>query len=73
MSENEKEEYKRRAKTQPTQPTRVQRAENPRKYTTHGILISDVERDMMNKEEARIKADKKVKDLITNAFVDNGK
>lgn len=43
------------------------------KYTTHGLLISDVENEHLRRKENKIKADKKVKDFILNAFNENGK
>lgn len=69
LSPGQQEEYKRRAKSQPMQ---TKFCGGSPKYTTHGVLISDIEKKAHEKMEMKLNASKVVKDLVLSAFNDNG-
>lgn len=68
LTATEKERYKQMAKTQ---PTRV--VEFAAKFTSQGIPLEQVEREERERVEKEHYMQKKVKNIVENAFLDNGK
>lgn len=64
---DEKERYKQLAKTKPTRIVVV-----PPKYTSQGIPLEQVDREQQALAEKKRYMERRVKNMIENAFLDNG-
>lgn len=67
MSADQKERYKQQAKTKPARTIYV-----PAKFTSQGIPLEQVEREQQALAEKKRYMERKIKNMIENAFLDNG-
>lgn len=67
MNDQQREPFKKKAKEAKLNPHR-----EDEKYTSQGIPLSLIEKEQKENDDAKLEMLKKMRDIVQNAFIDNG-